>query len=90
MARGALGPLAIGPATDGVKMTKSLKTTKKNGELYYSVPVTARLLKMRPAGVKKLMGEGKLDWDQTRLNGQSIVRAKSVAAYLRSSVARRT
>jgi hypothetical protein len=69
-------------------MTKSLKTTKKNGELYYSVPVTARILNMKPAGVRKLMGEGILDWDQTRLNGQLIVRVESVAAYLRSSGAR--
>lgn len=69
-------------------MTRALKFTKENGEFYYSVPQAARILGMRTAGVRYLMGQGVLEWNQTRLNGRLIVRAESVAAYLRSSAGR--
>jgi hypothetical protein len=60
------------------------KIYKKEGQLYYSVSITAKMLGTSPGKVRKLMGDGTLEWNQSRLNGRILVSAESVKRYLLS------
>jgi hypothetical protein len=52
-----------------------------DGELYYDVVSTARLLRTTAAKVQHLMGQNELEWTQLRPGGNLLVRAKSVVDF---------
>lgn len=64
---------------------RELKAKKiaHKGQVYYDVASTARLLRTTAAKVRRLMGEGELEWTQLRLGGRLVVRAESIADYKR-------
>ncbi len=49
-----------------------------NGVPYHPVPIAARLLGTTPAKIRALMGDGTLEWKQTKENGAIVVSAASV------------
>ena len=52
-----------------------------DGEIYYTVGATARLLSTTATKVRGMMGRGELEWKQFRVNGRLLIPAKSIVAY---------
>lgn len=58
-----------------------MKKYMKDGKAHYSVADAARLLRTNAQKVRELMGDGTLEWNQTRVNGRLIVEAESIWRY---------
>ncbi len=53
------------------------------GKIYYSVPLTAKLLGTTTTKVRQLIEPEKLDWQNFRVNGGIYISAESIVAYMR-------
>jgi hypothetical protein len=70
-------------SADALKRTKRLGPGKVeyDGEIYYSVPTAARLLKTNVVYVKKLMGTGELEWQNFLVNGPIYISQASIRRW---------
>ena len=62
-------------------MTKS--RIIKDGSVYYSVNGAARFMRTNAATVKRLMGEGALEWLNLKTNGNLVIPESSILEYQR-------
>lgn len=60
-------------------MAKVLKKITHKGCAYYSVGDAAKYLGTTATKVRKMMGDGSLEWAQLRTNGRLLITAESLA-----------
>ena len=65
---------------------KLMKKVMHDGTLYYSVADAAQYLRTTKEEVRKMMGDGSLEWKQFRENGNLFVTAKSLVEKQKSLV----
>ncbi len=51
------------------------------GRVWYSVPAAARLLHMRTAKMREIMGSGEVEWTQLKAGGKLLVAVDSILSY---------
>jgi hypothetical protein len=66
-----------------------MKKYVKSGKTYYSVGDAAKLLQTSAPKIRELMGNGILEWTQTRVNGRLVVEAQSILRHRQRKIEHR-